>query len=491
MLTTTELNKFYPVLHIHNTSNDLEGHIPYTQEAYSALSTLAIRKVHSITRKEHKVIVLDCDNTLWNGVCGELGANGVKVTTAYKKIQQLMVEQKQAGKLLCLCSKNNFDVVNDVFETNTGMVLSMNDIVSSRVNWLPKSENIMSLSQELNLDLDSFIFIDDDPVQCAEVRSRCPQVKTIQLPSNEKEINQFINHVWALDLARTDTKSIDRTSFYKQNQQRSVVEKQALNLDDFIDSLDLKIKFNKLSDNYLPRAAELTFRTNQFNCAGKKFTETELSACIESGHMGGFIVEVSDRYGDYGLVGLCLFEECGSQLVAETFLLSCRAMGRGIEHAMIANLGVFAQENNCSDVLIKFKKTDKNQPALNFLTTLGFLGDTEFLELSTQDAVKVCYQTVTPPVHAPSNEIIRPPDDRQQSIFVDYQNIASNLSNAKDVLKEASLNNRTQNISENYEPPRDEIERKISEIWVNTLNVNRVGLHDDFLNWVEHHFKRQ
>jgi len=196
ILSLQELNKYYPVSDVHNIYSELEGHIPYTPKTYVALASLVFRKVHALSRKDYKVIVLDRDNTLWRGVCGELGDFGVEISLAYKKLQKVMLDQKNSGRLLCLCSKNNEEDVFSVFSNNTEMELSLDDIVSSRINWLAKSDNIISLSEELNLGLDSFIFIDDDPVQCAEVRSNCPQVQTVQLPTSDQEIDFFIDHVW-------------------------------------------------------------------------------------------------------------------------------------------------------------------------------------------------------------------------------------------------------------------------------------------------------
>jgi len=391
-----------------------------------------------------------------------------------------MLQQKEAGKLLCLCSKNNHEAVSEVFSSHPDMVLSMDDIVSSRVNWLSKSDNIISLAEELNLGLDSFVFIDDDPVQCAEVRSKCPQVQTVQLPRSEDEITHFIDHVWALDLARADANRVDRTSFYKQNQQRHQEQERALNLDDFISGLELKIQFNELTSDLFARAAELTLRTNQFNCGGKRYNEVELREHLNKQYVNGFIVDVSDRYGDYGLVGLCLFEEVDGKLVVDTFLLSCRAMGRGIEHAMVSHLGHFAKQNECSDVCIEFRKSEKNQPALDFLTTLGLTDNASSLMQSSTEAIEVSYHAHLSPRQTRPNEKAKAENPDEKIISADYQYIASSLSSAKHVLRETSINNLTENASVTYEAPSNDIERKISGIWADALNLNRVGVNDDF-----------
>lgn len=480
VILSNDLNRYYPVTDIHNAYSGLEGHVPYTPKTYVALASLAFRKIHAISRQEYKVIVLDCDNTLWRGVCGEVGHQGVEVTPAYKKLHTIMRFQKDSGKVLCLCSKNNEEDVFAVFSNNTGMELSMDDIVLSRINWLPKSDNIISLSEELNLGLESFIFIDDDPVQCAEVRSQCPQVQTIQLPVVDSEIDFFMDHFWGLDLTGSDANRIDRTSFYKQDKQRDQVEKSALTLVDFINSLELKVQFIPLTVDYYSRASELTLRTNQFNCSGKRYRESELVEALENDNVSAFIVDVSDRYGDYGLVGLCLYQKTDSCLNADNFLLSCRAMGRGIEHAMVSYLGQLAQKNDCSSVCIEFQKSDKNEPALNFLTSLGLTDSSNSLTLPTSEAVGISYTSLVSPSPALLPAKTTKANEKNQYFTVDYQFIATHLSRVDDVLQQMSSADLVENKSLEFVAANDDVEQKLSEIWANVLKLDRVGVSDDF-----------
>ncbi|MEB3147732.1 MAG: HAD-IIIC family phosphatase, partial [Sphaerospermopsis sp.] len=182
VVTTKYLNIAYPVTDYYDYYGEKEGKIPYTPSFFCALGTMLARKIRALKSLPYKVIILDCDNTLWSGVCGEDGATGVKITPPYQALQQFVLAQQQAGKLICLCSKNQEDDVFAVFEQHPDMLLKKHHLVNWRINWQPKSENLQSLAAELQLGLDSFIFIDDNPIECGEVKANCPQVLTLQLP---------------------------------------------------------------------------------------------------------------------------------------------------------------------------------------------------------------------------------------------------------------------------------------------------------------------
>jgi HAD superfamily phosphatase (TIGR01681 family) len=183
LVNSSELATVYPVPMYYDSYADELGHMPYTSTFFAALGTLIARKYYATQSAPYKVIVLDCDQTLWKGICGEDGPLGIEIDPPRKRLQEFMVEQLHAGMLVCLCSKNNEQDVLEVFEHHPEMPLQREHIVSWRITWRPKSENIRSLAHELGLGLDSFVFVDDSPIECAEVIANCPQVLTLQLPS--------------------------------------------------------------------------------------------------------------------------------------------------------------------------------------------------------------------------------------------------------------------------------------------------------------------
>ena len=182
----------YPVDVAYDPQRDALGHIPYTPLFFAAMGTLLARRIHALKSPPYKVIVLDCDNTIWQGVVGEEGAMGVTMPPSCQTLQQFVVEQVAKGFLVCLCSKNEERDVLEVLERRTEMPLKREHLVAWRINWAPKSENIRSLAQELNLGLDAFVFIDDNPVECAEVRANCPEVLTLQLPPAD-DVGRFLS----------------------------------------------------------------------------------------------------------------------------------------------------------------------------------------------------------------------------------------------------------------------------------------------------------
>ena len=256
--------------------SDRLAHIPFTPLFFSALATMLARKIYALTSNPYKVIVVDCDQTLWGGVCGEDGAAGIAITPPWKKIQEFLLAQYHAGMLLCLCSKNNEADVVEVFTNRSDMPLKLDHFVARRINWRQKSENIRALAQELNLGSDSFIFLDDDPVECAEVQSHCPEVLTFQVPRDPEQAGRFLSHLWIFDHLKVTAEGQQRNLAYKQSSERTSFHKASLSFSDFLAGLDLTIEISPLVPRQIPRVAELTQRTNQFNFTTQRRSESEI-----------------------------------------------------------------------------------------------------------------------------------------------------------------------------------------------------------------------
>jgi FkbH-like protein len=368
LISSEELLRTYPVAAVHDSRSDKLAYIPYSPLFFTALGTVIARKIHALLAPPHKVIVLDCDQTLWSGVCGEDGPLGVRVTPEYAVLQDFMVKQHRAGMILCLCSKNNHEDVAAVFQAHPDMPLQRSHIVSERINWLSKSQNLNALSADLGLSLDAFVFIDDDPVECAEVSANCPEVLTLQLPS--AAIPDFINHVWAFDRIALTEEDRERTAFYQHTTQREQLERESPTFAGFLEELKLHVEVLPVSTMQVARASQLTYRTNQFNFTGVRRPEAEMRDMVGSHRMECVGVHVNDRFGDYGLVGLIMFRSEGDTLNVENFLLSCRAMGKGVEHRMLVWLGRIALDRGVENVNLRFVTTSNNSPARLFLDSL-------------------------------------------------------------------------------------------------------------------------
>jgi FkbH-like protein len=365
------LSRRYPVAEYYDVHGRQLGDIPYTPECYASIGTALFRTIYNLKRKPFKVIVLDCDNTLWKGVCAEDGPQGIAVTEPHRVLQQFMVGQMNVGMLLCLCSKNSEKDVLDVFDQRADMLLKREHLVSWRINWSSKSENIKSLASELNLALDSFIFIDDNPVDCADVEINCPDVLTLRLPQNPASFASFFEHIWAFDHTGTTEEDRSRVKMYQDNARRERFRAQTPSLNDFVAGLMVRVEIAEATEDQLSRVSQLTFRTSQFNFTTIRRSPSEIRDFLKRENAGCLAVRVADRFGDYGLVGVVLYETEADRLKLDTFLLSCRVLGRGVEYTILSSIGQRALSAGKRFVELTCLPTERNLPAREFVSSLG------------------------------------------------------------------------------------------------------------------------
>jgi FkbH-like protein len=484
----------FPVIFYDDPERDRLGHIPYTPLFFAALATTVARRIYSLLTPPRKVIVLDCDQTLWKGIVGEDGTAGITIPPAFQQLQQWMTELSSKGFLLCLCSKNEEADVLAVFDQRSDMVLKRKHLVSWRINWELKSRNMQSMAEELNLGLDSFIFLDDNPIECAQVRADCPEVLTLQLPS-EDQLANFVSNVWAFDRFRVTSEDRQRTALYQEEANRSRFRKQAATIEEFLGGLSLQVTISEPTPTQLPRIAQLTQRTNQFNFTTIRRTETEIQQLAVLG-LQCRTVTVSDRFGDYGLVGVLIFGEHGDSLLIDTFLLSCRVLGRGVEYQMLRALGQLAHARCLSRVVATLVSTPKNMPARRFLEDVAHAYRTELTEnwrydIPAEVVVNLAYtpQSAQPTLEfPPSNEsspAVARANDRQSS-WQRIERIASVLSLPDQVLQatHTRLHGRRSRVEWNTHsvPPRTEMERALARLWCDVLLLDYVSAEDNFFD---------
>ena len=299
------------------------------------------------------------------------GPLGVKVTKGHRALQEFLVQQVKEGRLVCLCSKNNEKDVFDVFAQHPEMVLKREHLTAWQINWDDKSDNLKALAARLKLGLDSVLFIDNNPLECAEVKINCPEVLTLQLPEKSDHIPLFLKDIWPLRGNSSTREDRERTRMYQQDVEREELREQTFSLKDFLAGLRLRIDVAKSTDEQMSRVSQLSWRTNQFNFTTIRRSEAELRTWLKNGNRDCLVASVSDRFGDYGLVGVLLYEIGADQLTVDTFLLSCRALGRGVEHRMLAELGRLAESEGKAFVQLPYLPTEKNSPALEFIKSLG------------------------------------------------------------------------------------------------------------------------
>ncbi len=484
-----EIQRLYPVDEVFDATADELGHVPYTPGFFAALATLLARKVHALRCAAIKVLAVDCDNTLWGGACAEEGPLGVKVSPAHAELQRFLVRQQEEGALLCLCSKNREEDVLDVFRERTDMPLRMSHVLAHRINWERKSDNLRALAVELGLGLDSFAVLDDNPVERAEIRAHCPEALVLDLPEDWDEVPRFLQHVWAFDRLQVTAEDRRRHALYGQNLERDR-SRRALSFTDFLASLELAVAIEPSGPSQLPRLAQLMERTNQFNTTARRCSEAELRGRLGRGELESLAVHVRDRFGDYGLVGAMLFRTAGRALEVDPLLLSCRVLGRGVEHRMLAHLGEIALGRGLDEVAVPLRETARNQPARDFLSAVGEACREPAEEgwrfrFPAEAAARIAF---VPSEAEPAAAETDPREESRQSRpdrrteGARLSRIAAGLSRSEAVL--AAVAARRQRARPDLEgelvAPRTPVEEVLAGIWREILGLDRVGVHDSF-----------
>lgn len=482
VLYPKEILDLYPVDDYRDDYANSEGAIPYSPDFFIALASAIARRIHSMRSTPYKVIALDCDYTLWKGVCGEDGPLGVEVDAPLRALQEFMLRQHEAGMLLCLCSKNAEADVTAVFESNPGMLLRSEHIVSSRINWKSKSDNLKDLATALQLGLDSFILVDDNPLECAEVRSNCPGALVLELPSVVTKIPDALRNLWAFDHWTVTQEDRRRTELYQQEQKREQLRSPSGDLAQFLRDLELKIEIRPLRPDDIARAAQLTQRTNQFNCTTVRRSETEIELAIEGG-AECLAVKVRDRFGDYGFVGLAIFTTQRKSLSVDMLLMSCRVLGRRVEHHILGKLGQIAMDLGLENVDVKFVPSAKNQPALDFLDSLGseyrrpvrseylYRFPAAFASTAPDLAVANTQHSKLPKPVLPT----LPVADR-----VDLERISLKLSDVKLISRAIHSLSETAGVQTGFLKSRSATEEILGGIWAMLLRTAPPGIEDDF-----------
>jgi FkbH-like protein len=490
VITSSELMKAYPVETFFDPQAERIAHIPYTRDFFIALATMTARQVYALSRPAYKGVVVDCDNTLWTGVCSEDGYRGVGIDPARQAIHDFLVELHDRGVLVCLCSRSDAADVHAVFDNRPEMRLGLQHVVSYRFNWEPKSENLLSIARELQLGSDAFVFLDDDPVECGEVQANCPQALAIQLPRDAETIPGFLRNLWIFDGWKLTEEAGRRTSFYKQNVAREHALQTSPSLADFLTNLDLKISVTELMPNQLARASELTHRTNRFTLNPARLSEADIEA-LRRGGAEALVVRVKDRFGDYGIVGLIVFGAAEEALVVDTFLVSCRALGRGVEYQMLARLGQIAGERGLPRVDLSVVPSGRNEAVLDFLREVaqGCEAPHEFgstFRIPAQDAARVRHR---PRDRRPANRQEAPREgSRPETTVTDARAtaallvaIARDLSDPTAVGQQIDARKQARpETTTEYVAPRTPAERTIVAILSDVLGLDRVGVEDNF-----------
>lgn len=354
------------------------GKSPYSIEGSQEIAKEYIKFVNSINGKTKKCLVLDCDNTLWGGIVGEDGIGGIFIGdnypgSAFSEFQHYISELHGRGVLLAICSKNNEKDVLEVFKQHPNMVLREEHFSAMKINWEDKCKNILSIAKELNIGLESMVFLDDNKFEVEMVNKMLPAVCSLKLPEDPALYADFIRSFAFFDSLIISDEDLSRNQMYAADKKRKIVmsETGLDNIQDYFRYLEMCVSINRMDDLSVARVSQLTLRTNQFNLTTKRYTEAEVRE-LEGEGADVYCVELKDRFGDSGIIGVYILKYTEGKCVIDSFLLSCRALGRKVETVMIGSCLLRAKENGCKDVIGEYKYTDKNQQVQDFYPEHGF-----------------------------------------------------------------------------------------------------------------------
>lgn len=333
-----------------------------------------------------KCIVLDLDNTLWGGIVGEDGIEGLALSlvapgNSFIAFQQALLDYYNRGIILAINSRNNPEDAWNVIRNHPNQILKEHHFAAARINWKDKATNIRDLAEELNIGLDSMVFLDDDPTNREMVKALIPEVTVPDLPTSPTDYTKFLNSLDYFSVEVLTNEDKMRGNLYVTERLRKEEEKNFASKDDFLTSLSLELHIYKNNDSCIPRLAQLTEKTNQFNVLKKPLSEEEIASYIQSSDHIIYHASLHDKFGDHGVILFALIDKEKDRWVIRSMLMSCRVFGRGVEDAFLSVLQEDAQKKGVDVIRILSEETPKNVPAREFIDR-HFIGNERLVDNS-------------------------------------------------------------------------------------------------------------
>ena len=369
---------------VFNFQNYLFGDIKISLDYIPHLANELMPYIISFLGLTKKCIVVDLDNTLWGGIVGEDGFDGIRLGpqppgNAFVEFQKHLKALSQRGIILAINSKNNFDDAIKVIREHPFMVLKENDFSCMKINWNDKASNMREISEELKIGLDSFVFFDDDPVNRALIREIMPEITTPDLPHDPSCYSEVIQSLHDFSTFQITPEDSNRGQMYSEQKLRIESQNSSSDISEFLKTLNLEIDIKKTNGFTIPRISQLTLKTNQFNLTTKRYQEDEIKKFSENNNILIGCAQIKDKFGDNGITGVFIVEKTNSdEWFLDTFLLSCRVMGREVEKGMLFFIINQAKKNNVKRLKAKFIPTSKNKPIENFLPNCQFHQENNF-----------------------------------------------------------------------------------------------------------------
>jgi FkbH-like protein len=353
-------------------------------------------QIRSIELKRKKCLVLDLDNTLWGGVLGEDGIDGILIGNNYPGnaflfFQEALLELKKSGVILTVCSKNNEEDVFELWEKHSDIILKKNDFIIHKINWKNKAENILEISNELNIGLDSMVFIDDNPTEREFVKKSLPELNVPIFPEEPYLLPVFFKYILNnfFSVHNLTSEDLNKSKQYLDNNKRQNFYETFNNIDKFISELNINLIIEKLNDSNVSRFSQMTQKTNQFNLTTKRYSEVDINSFRNNSEIFG--LRVKDKFGDSGITGLVILKLNNDEAYIDSFLLSCRILGKRIEFEFMNYILLKLIKMGVKKVTAEYIPTKKNIQTIDFFEKFNFecIHDTEnikkyYLKLNKQ-----------------------------------------------------------------------------------------------------------
>jgi len=345
--------------------------------ALRELARYSMRYVKPLKGLTRKCVVVDLDGTLWGGVVGEVGPEGIQLgPTApgieYVDFQEALLNLTKRGILLAICSKNNPNDVWPVLREHKHMVLREEHFAAVRINWHNKAENVREIAEELNIALDSLVFLDDNPVERELIRQMLPQVLTVELPRDASQYRAMLESLTDFELLALTKEDEQRASQYQANRQRQALERASGSLDAYLRSLEIRAEIARAAAHHVPRVVQMLNKTNQFNTTTRRYQTPEIERLLASPDHRVYVLEVADRFGEHGLVGSAIVCREGGTWRIDNVLLSCRVMGLSVETVFLKHISEAARLHDVARLVGEFIPSAKNEPTADFYRRHGF-----------------------------------------------------------------------------------------------------------------------
>ena len=353
----------------------------YTIDFFEAYAEHVKPYIMSVNGKTKKAIIFDCDNTLWKCVLGEEGFDGIEMSSStrdgavFSEIQSIALALNKQGILIGLCSKNNPADVDEVIKLHPAMQLRDEHITIKKVNWSDKATNLREIAEELNIGLDSLVFVDDSSFEVNFIKEQIPEITVLQVPDRlydyPKMLRENSGLFYNLSYTEEDKQKI---GMYKQQFQRETIKKEYADIEGYLSSMGLKLTIFEDDNSIIPRMSQISQKTNQFNLTTQRYTEGDIKRFIANNDAKVFAFAVSDKFGDSGVTGLCIINIDGNSKIADidTFLMSCRVIGRNIEWAFMDYLANYLKDFGINMVRAKYIQTKKNEQVKDFFDKCFF-----------------------------------------------------------------------------------------------------------------------